>query len=158
MTAVLHAKERRFTTSAARSRWVVMLAGLLPGLWAGLWAEASWAEDPTAHIELNAMTPQPEACRLVLTAQAPAELQSLVVETVLFDQAGQVALMTLFDFGTLPAAKLRVRQFDIPGTRCSDLSRILFNGIDSCEGPEAGSTCTAGLTVASKVQTIEVLG
>lgn len=114
------------------------------------------AEDlPTqTQIDLNAIEALPDACRLVLTAQAPKEISSLIVETVLFDQSGRVTLLTLFDFDKLPADKLRVRQFDIPQTQCSDLSRILFNGVDTCEGPG----CTAGLGVLSKVKEIEVLG
>ncbi|CUH78423.1 hypothetical protein TRM7557_01873 [Tritonibacter multivorans] len=117
-------------------------------------ATTAATEEQFAHISLNSTEPQAEACRLVLTAKAPEDIKSLVVETVLFDRSDRVMLLTLFDFAALPAGKLRVRQFDIPNTRCGDVSRVLFNGIDSCEGPG----CDAPLRATSAVADLEVLG
>lgn len=117
-------------------------------------AGTACAQEPRIHIDLNAVEPQPNACRLVLTVQTPADIAGLVMETVLFDQSDQVMILTLFDFATLPAGKLRVRQFDMPDTECGDVSRVLFNGVDSCDG--AG--CTAPVRATSTVKEIEVLG
>ena len=105
-------------------------------------------------IELNSIAEQENACRLVFTAQSEAGVDGLVLETALFDTSGAVLMLTLFDFIDLPAGNLRVRQFDIAGQPCSEVGRILFNGIESCEG--AG--CTAPLSVVSRVENMEVLG
>lgn len=121
---------------------------------AALLASTAQAEGDAVQINLNAVEAQPNACRLVLTAQAPSEISELIMETVLFDQSDRVMMLTLFDFATLPAGKLRVRQFDIPGASCSGISRVLFNGVDSCQGPG----CEAPVGASSAVKEIEVLG
>lgn len=105
-------------------------------------------------IELNSMSEQENACRLVFTAQSEMGVDGLVLETALFDSSGAVLMLTLFDFIDLPAGNLRVRQFDIAGQPCSEVGRILFNGIESCDGPG----CAALLSVVSRVETVEVLG
>jgi hypothetical protein len=87
-------------------------------------------------IELNAAVTQGDACKLsflVLNGH-PADISGAVFETVLFDAAGQVERLTLFDFGALPSARPRVRQFVVPDIACEDLGQILFNGADTCAG------------------------
>ncbi|MEJ8560495.1 hypothetical protein QTO30_04120 [Yoonia sp. GPGPB17] len=105
-------------------------------------------------IELNGVSVQEGACRLVFTAESDAGVEGLVLETALFDTSGAVLLLTLFDFVDLPAGNLRVRQFDIADQPCAEVGRILFNGIESC----AGMGCDAPLSVASRVEAVEVLG
>ncbi len=114
------------------------------------------AQDQPAPIslELNTLTQLEGACRMVFTAQAAAPVEQLVAETVLFDAAGSVTLLTLFDFRDLPATKVRVRQFDIPAAQCNGISRVLFNGLESC----SGAGCASGLAPASRVDGVEVLG
>ena len=53
---------------------------------------------------------------------------------VVFDAKGLVKLMTVFDFGPLPADKTVVRRFDLPDTGCESVSRILINGAARCKG------------------------
>lgn len=105
-------------------------------------------------IELNGVETRDDACRMVFTAQSTSGVEGLVVETAIFDTSGAVLMLTLFDFIDLPAGGLRVRQFDIAGHVCTDVNRVLFNGIDSCEGHD----CAAALSVGSKVDAVEVLG
>lgn len=110
--------------------------------------------EPLAKLELNTLEQTDQACRVTFTGFAETAIDALVVETVLFDGAGAVSLLTLFDFGALPPRKFRVRQFDLPQTDCTDISRILFNGIDSCEG----AACPGALSATSRLETVEVLG
>lgn len=114
------------------------------------------AQDQVAPIslELNTLTQLDGACRMVFTAQAAAPVDQLVAETVLFDAAGAVSLLTLFDFRDLPASKVRVRQFDIPAAQCDQISRVLFNGLESC----SGAGCAAGVAPVSRIDAVEVLG
>lgn len=55
-------------------------------------------------------------------------LDSAVFETVLFDRDGKMVTLTPFDFGAVPAGRLRVRQFDVPGSDRGNLGRALLNG------------------------------
>lgn len=109
-------------------------------------------------IELNAAQQQEQGCKLsfVLTNGHPDDISKAVFETVIFDAQGQVSRLTLFDFGTLPAGRPRVRQFVVPGTACEAIGRVLFNGADTCESTVSGA-CTKGLTLSSRTD-IEVTG
>lgn len=111
-------------------------------------------------IELNAAETVTDACKLsfLITNGMEVAIDKVVFETVLFDSDGQVERLTLFDFGTLPPARPRVRQFVIPQTTCAQLGRVLFNSASTCEG--AGlepSLCESGLLPSSRTS-IEVLG
>jgi len=115
---------------------------------------------PALSIELNALEPQQGACRLVFVAENTlgADLSALVVETVLFDRAGKVVLLTLFDFKDLPMSRPRVRQFDLAATDCTKLGRVLLNDIHACTGEGiTAATCKAGLQWFSRTD-VEVLG
>ena len=86
-------------------------------------------------VELNAAETTEDACKLtfMITNGLEALVDKIIYEAVLFDTEGQVDRLTLFDFGTLPPARPRVRQFVVPQTTCEGLGRILFNGANACE-------------------------
>ncbi|KIC44944.1 hypothetical protein RA29_21145 [Tateyamaria sp. ANG-S1] len=111
-------------------------------------------------IELNTVSETDGACTLtfMVTNGHEMAIDQLVYETVLFDAAGQVDRLTLFDFGALPVGRPRVRQFAVPNVACDGLGRVLFNGLHTCaaEGLDKGA-CAAGLVPMSRVG-IEVLG
>ena len=71
-------------------------------------------------LELNAADLVGEACRItfVATNTGTAPIDRAVYETVLFGADGAVMMLTLFDFGALPAGVPRVRQFQIADTAC----------------------------------------
>ena len=99
-------------------------------------------------------------CRLsfVIRNDLGADIESLVAEAVLFDGEGRVATMTLFDFGTLPEGRPRVRQFDLAGRGCDGIGGILVNGIGTCEGDGlTPAACLTGLRLSSETA-IEVTG
>ncbi|MFU8834867.1 MAG: hypothetical protein ACNA7F_06300 [Roseovarius sp.] len=112
------------------------------------------------QIELNAVKSNEGSCTLtfLVTNGHAGPIEKVVYETVLFDSAGQVDRLTLFDFGTLPSGRPRVRQFSIPGITCDDLSRVLINGASTCQAPDlAESACEAGLILETRTG-IEVIG
>tara|TARA_B100000674_G_C37200346_1_gene628035 strand:- start:57 stop:446 length:390 start_codon:yes stop_codon:yes gene_type:complete len=127
-----------------RLTWIAILIG-----W---WGGTALAESDVS-IELNSLMQTENACRMVFTAQSMSEVESLILETVLFDGDGSVILLTLFDFEALPSKKLRVRQFDIADIKCNNLGTLLFNGINTCVGPGCGN-----LLPSSRVESIGVLG
>ncbi|KQI68968.1 hypothetical protein AN189_07915 [Loktanella sp. 3ANDIMAR09] len=111
-------------------------------------------------IELNAVQPVDTACQIsfVVKNSHAADIDQAVFEAVLFDTDGRVAQMTLFDFGTLPADRPRVRQFVVPGLACPSLGRLLINGAETCTGDALpAGACETGLALHSRTD-IEVLG
>lgn len=127
-------------------------------------ATAAAAQDEelgaAVSIELNAARTNEGSCTLsflVLNGHG-SQIDKAVYETVLFDAAGQVDRLTLFDFGTLPPGRPRVRQFTVPGMVCDGFSRILINGAHSCEAADlADAACEEGLTLKTRTK-IEVIG
>lgn len=114
--------------------------------------EGSAGEAPankgTINVELNRLEQNGEACRLTFVTHNgfSTDLKNSGFEMVIFDGKGLVKLMTVFDFGALPAGKTVVRRFDLPDTGCESVSRILVNGAARCsgEGIEAAD-CGAAL-------------
>lgn len=110
-------------------------------------------------IELSTAEDVATACKLsfVVRNGHVGDVEQAVYETVLFDAAGQVSRLTLLDFQDLPAGRMRVRQFQFPQS-CSDISRVLFNGAQTCAAPTLDKdACTRGLTLVSQAK-MELLG
>ncbi|WP_322889445.1 MULTISPECIES: hypothetical protein [unclassified Yoonia] len=109
-------------------------------------------------LDLNRLDPVDNACRLTFVADnALVPLTALALETVLFDQAGRVAALTLFDLGDLPLGSRRVRQFDVAGIACGDIAQVLVNGVASCTGANDAATCAQALRVSGSVEGVEVM-
>ena len=112
------------------------------------------------ELELNSVRQVETACRLVFLAinRLGGDLQSVAFETVLIDQNGIVARLTVFDFQDLPEARARVRQFDLGDTDCETLGQILINGTVSCEGESVEpDACIDALGVSSRTD-VELTG
>lgn len=137
------------------------------------WAATAMAQDAVAQdavaqdtsdehltIELNAVEQVENACRIsfLLTNNLGSSIDKAVFEAVLFDAAGQVDRLTLFDFGALPTGRPRVRQFSVPGLACGDLGQILFNGTQTCDGTGLdAASCTEALRLNNRTN-VEILG
>jgi len=121
---------------------------------------AQEAQGKHVMIELNALEPVEDACRVTFLVQNghDTDIDSAVYEAVLFDTSGQVDRLTLFDFGSLPASRPRARQFVVPGLACAALGRLLINGAETCTGTDLpDDACNKDLELRSRVET-EVLG
>ncbi|WP_255564190.1 hypothetical protein [Mameliella sp. CS4] len=121
-------------------------------------AQSETAQGAHVSLELNALEPVDGACRISFLIQNghDSDIARAVYEAVLFDTEGRVDRMTLFDFGNLPAARPRVRQFLVPGLICSDLGRLLINGAETCEAASPGA-CTQDLHLRSRTE-VEIIG
>lgn len=111
---------------------------------------------PSLSIDLNALQQTDQACRLVFIATnaTGASIDEMTLETVLFDTVGRVDRFALFEFKALPAGKTRVRQFDLPDTRCSAIGRVLINGAATCKGQSLkGTECMDHLNLKSTSRT-----
>ena len=128
------------------------------------WAVAAQAQEDTQErridVELNTAATLESGCQLsfLISTTYPEQVDSLIVETVIFDASGGVNRLTLFDFGQIPSGRPRVRQFVIPETSCDQLSRLLINGVNTCSvanTPDAD--CQNDLTTRSRTD-LELIG
>ena len=118
---------------------------------------AAVAQEPTAArgltVELNEVAPSEKGCKLTFVAGNGLQqsLSKVSFEFVLFDQKGLVERMAVLDFRDLPAGKTKVRQFDLPGTKCEAVKSLLINDAPACvgEGIDKGA-CMTGLQTGSK--------
>ncbi len=139
-------------------KWVAPAAVMLAGLAGGALADEP-ASAPAVSIELSATEQVGEACLLSFVAQNghAQDIAQAVYETVLFDENGQVARLTLLDFQDLPAGRMRVRQFQFPYA-CSGISRVLINGATTCDGTDLPQgACSRDLTLSSRTD-LELIG
>lgn len=107
---------------------------------------------PALSVALNAAQPAAEGCKLpFVVMNTHADIDTALLEAVIFDAGGQVDRLTLFDLGTLPQGRPRVRQFVIPGAACDGIGQILFNGAQACAGDGVTpAVCAQSLQVGSQ--------
>jgi hypothetical protein len=119
------------------------------------------AQAPVLSMELNAAEDAAGACRLTFLAEnhLGADLTALGIEAVVFTPDGKVERLMLLDFQTLPQARPRVRQFDLPGIACAGVGRILVNAVTPCTGAGIDpGLCAAALQLRARLDGIEVAG
>lgn len=117
-----------------------------------LTATPALAQEATLSIDLAGAEDVNGACRLSFMAQnhLGADLSGLALEAVILTPEGKVGRLTLFDFRDLPQDRPRVRQFDMTGTPCAAIGRVLINGASKCDGVPEGA-CIRGLKLSTKV-------
>ena len=122
---------------------LAMSLGLAPA-----WAQSA---PPQLSLELNAAQPSDKGCRLtfVVNNALGADLSKAAFEIALFNGAGIVDRLSVLDFKDLPAGKTKVTRFDLAGTDCTRLSRVLINSATDCAGVEPGA-CMRGLKTETK--------
>ncbi|MCW0000793.1 hypothetical protein OE766_21415 [Pararhizobium sp. YC-54] len=104
-------------------------------------------------IEINDLTPSEKGCKLTFVAanELPQALSKVSFEFVLFDGKGLVERMAVLDFRDLPAGKTKVRQFDLPGTKCEAVKSLLINDAPVCSGDGvAKDACMKALKTGSR--------
>ena len=138
--------------NSRRLTGIAVLAGALLATPAAAQTDAGRA----LGLELNRVEQVDAACRFTFLAEnrMGADLSAFTVETVIIDAEGVVDRLTLFEFGAMPDASPRVRQFDVPALDCAQVGRILINGVSDCGGVEG---CATALTLSSRTD-IELLG
>nr|WP_246470547.1 MULTISPECIES: hypothetical protein [Aminobacter carboxidus group] len=108
---------------------------------------------PALVLELNAAQPSDKGCRFtfVVTNNLGAELSKAAFEIALFNEAGVVDRLTVLDFKELPAGKTKVTRFDLSGTDCTKVSRVLINQATDCAGGGIdAAACLKALRTESK--------
>lgn len=109
------------------------------------------------QVQVNRLESMPGTCQMMLVAANPGtdDIETLVLEAVLFDTAGRVAALTLLDLQELPAGRTRVRSYDLAGQDCAALARILINGVADCRA--AGPAGCAGVPELTSATALEVV-
>lgn len=101
---------------------------------------------PAISIELNNLKPSQTGCQIIFVIKNDlgTKLEKASYEVVLFNKEGLVDRMTIFDFQTLDVGKTKVRQFNLSGTDCTKISRVLINDAKECKGA-AVDACMSNL-------------
>ena len=94
------------------------------------------APAPALTLELNGAQPSEKGCRLtfVVNNNLGADLSKAAFEIALFNEAGVVDRLTVLDFKDLLVGKTKVTRFDLAGTDCAKVSRVLINSATECAG------------------------
>lgn len=107
----------------------------------------------TLRVELNALQQNEAACRVtfVVNNRLGSQVDAAAFEIALFDRDGLVTRMTIVDFGALEEGRTKVRQFDLAGTQCDSIGRVLINDATQCSGPEIeADACIAELATETR--------
>ncbi len=115
---------------------LVLAAAVATALCFGAAAQEAAKPAPALSLELNGAQPSDKGCRLtfVVKNDLGADLSKAAFEIALFNEAGVVDRLTVLDFRDLPAGKTKVTRFDLAGTDCAKISRILINSATECAG------------------------
>lgn len=91
---------------------------------------------PALLLELNAAQPSDKGCRLtfVVTNNLGGDLERAAFELALFNAEGIVDRLTVLEFRDMPDGKTKVSRFDLSGTDCAKVSRVLVNHAADCVG------------------------
>lgn len=122
----------------------------------------AFAQDASGNltVEINELAPSEKGCKLTFVAGngLAQKLTKVSFEFVLFDEKGLVERMAVLDFRDLPAGKTKVRQFDLPGTKCESVKSLLINDAPVCTGEGvAKDACMKVLKTGSK-SSVELKG
>ncbi len=104
-------------------------------------------------LELNALQPSDQACRVTFLATNAlgATLSKATFELAVFGKEGGITRVVSADFTGLTDGKTKVLQFDLKGIACDDVSRVLVNDVTACAGDGvAPGACLAGLATSNK--------
>lgn len=108
---------------------------------------------PSLLLELNGAQPSDKGCRLtfVVVNNLGAALARAAFEVALFNDQGVVDRLTVLDFKELPVGKTKVTRFELAGTDCAKISRVLVNSATECQGEGIEpAACMRQLETASK--------
>lgn len=111
-------------------------------------------EAATFSLELNGATEtESGSCRLTYVAanRTGNTLDRTAYEVAVFDSQGAVTRLLVLEFGALVEGKTKILQFDLSGTPCGAISRIVVNDAAACTvaGAEA-PICMQSLTASSR--------
>lgn len=118
--------------------------------------DAATDTDAGMRVQLNKMTPVEDACRiyLVFENRTGSAFDAYTLDLVMFDKDGGILQRLAVEAGRLPADKTLVKPFDMTGTQCERIGKLLLNEVMTCErAGDAKTDCTALTTPRSRLDT-----
>ncbi len=140
--------------SGKRVIQAIAAASLLLGFgWHG--AAAQTGTEQAFTLELNAATEaNVGSCRLTYVAENDSDipLERTEYEVAIFDDKGVVSRILVLKFGALVEGKTKILQFDLSGTSCDSISRIVVNDSAACLTRDGGESdfCMSGIKPSSR--------
>lgn len=122
----------------------------------GLIAAPVAAQDGSAfELDLNGATEtEGGGCRLtyVATNRSDQAFERTAFQVGLFDADGAVTRLLVLEFGALVAGKTKILQFELAGSSCASISRIVVNDVAACTLADgtASDFCLSGLVATSR--------
>ena len=107
-------------------------------------------------LELNAAAEtEGGGCRLTYVASNRSDfaLDRTAYEVAVFNAEGVVQRLLVLEFGALVSGKTKVLQFDLAGSPCASISRIVVNDVAACTleaTSEPSDVCLDGLSASSR--------
>ena len=116
----------------------------------------AFAQDGRLVVELNKLE-QDEAgsCRAFFLFRNGTQmtLEGFEISLAIIDHEGVIDRLLTIDAAPLPAARTTLKLFDIPETRCDEVSEMLVHDIGSCRPQNAEEIDCFGITdLASRAQ------
>jgi hypothetical protein len=110
---------------------------------------------PALELELNGAIEATEgSCRLTYVAANRSEqaFERTAYQVGVFDTEGAVTRLLVLEFGALVAGKTKILQFELAGTPCASIARIVVNDVAACvlEGGAASDFCLKALVASSR--------
>lgn len=126
--------------------------GLLVAIAPPVLAQEPAAATKSLTVELNALQPTDKGCRVTFLAtnRLGAPLDRAALEVALFGKDGGIDRLVTLDFKALPVGKTKVLQFDLAGTQCDGISRVLVNDVAACAGQGVDKAACASLATTNK--------
>lgn len=128
-------------------------AGLVCAAAAGITVSPAGAQDGKIAIELNRLEQRDESCRLTLvfTNRLDQRIETLEIETVLFDQERRVERFVVFKPRPLMPGKIRAQQFDLADLDCGSIGSVLVNDVTACDAGDLDeAACLAHIAPHSR--------
>ena len=94
-------------------------------------------------LELNGATDTDSgACRMtfVATNRSGSGFDQTAWQVGIFDSDGIVRSILVLEFGALTDGKTKIVLFDLPGSGCQDISRVVVNDVAQCQAEGAAET------------------
>lgn len=122
----------------------------------GLTLAPAFAQETSAfELELNgAADTEGGGCRLTYVATNLSDLafEKTAFQVGLFDAEGAVTRLLVLEFGALVAGKTKILQFELAGSTCAAISRIVINDVAACTLADGTTSdfCLSGLVATSR--------
>lgn len=136
--------------TACLTRCAVVVIGLLAAVPAQAQSESSDDAAKTTdgmRVQLNKLASVSDACRvyLVFENRTGRAFDAYTLDLVMFGADGAILRRFAVEARTMPEGKTRVKPFDLTGTSCDAVGKILLNEVMTCkerDGAGEPARCT----------------